>query len=667
MGNVTISAAGIQGPRGNTILTEPRTPLTTDGVDGDWFIDNANMSALVIYGPKSDGTWGTGFSFGSTAGALIAANNLDDLQSASAARTNLGLGGASVLNVGTASGTVAAGNDSRITGALQASNNLTDLTSISAALNALGIATPWLFNVQSYGAKGDGRIVVDGAMGIGSSTLTSNTADFTAADHNKLAMVKDAAATGVSTLIGTVPTINSTTSATLSVSNATGSALTGLTVVIATDDTAAIQSAINAAIAYAEAHGGAATVWFPAGIYGVGGPLVTSTSGNAQLTIPVVSTTGGKVVLIFQGIGDGAAVQHWQQIPPQMSGSTIVSFGVFANPSAQATSINNNGNPALLGGPSQPGGFGISPGVFTNVHVVLQGLSLRTTYSAYGLGYTAADLSGCANGRLRDFGYGSMGTVANGDYGNPSQFGTGLSVGILMPASGNNDLVLMENITCAGGYTYAAFVTEHADMVGVRLLYSWAGLCPVGLYYGSVGSTHAIRGFVSVEACHYHLYLIGAGSGGVGPFLHLLLDTEGSVLFGDNGSGTPSASAKGSVVLTGEVTFPISLDHPIGYDLINDQVSFPSTVITSSYTVQPWDEVIEANAANAPITVTAPSAATRTKRLVVIKTDSSGNDVTVQVAGGQLISGAASKVITTQWSGIEASPSGAGASWNLIP
>lgn len=53
------------------------------------------------------------------AAKLAAASNLSDLASASTARTNLGLGGAAVLNVGTGAGTVAAGNDSRITGALQ--------------------------------------------------------------------------------------------------------------------------------------------------------------------------------------------------------------------------------------------------------------------------------------------------------------------------------------------------------------------------------------------------------------------------------------------------------------------------------------------------------------------------------------------------------------------
>ncbi|SBT89365.1 hypothetical protein GA0115233_100912 [Streptomyces sp. DI166] len=48
---------------------------------------------------------------------LAKAENLDDLPSASAARTNLGLGGAAVLDVGTTAGTVAAGDDARLSDA----------------------------------------------------------------------------------------------------------------------------------------------------------------------------------------------------------------------------------------------------------------------------------------------------------------------------------------------------------------------------------------------------------------------------------------------------------------------------------------------------------------------------------------------------------------------
>lgn len=118
MTNVIVSSAGTSGPRGNSVLTGSGTPASTVGIDGDWYIDNTIPTALVIYGPKTAGAWGSGQAFGSGgggAGALLAINNLSDLNSAPAARTSLGLGGAAMLNVGTGTGTVAAGDDSRLT------------------------------------------------------------------------------------------------------------------------------------------------------------------------------------------------------------------------------------------------------------------------------------------------------------------------------------------------------------------------------------------------------------------------------------------------------------------------------------------------------------------------------------------------------------------------
>ncbi|CAM3289529.1 hypothetical protein SB6411_04142 [Klebsiella spallanzanii] len=70
---------------------------------------------------------------------LRRALNLLDLADIGEARENLELGNSATRDVGTEVGTVAAGNDSRITGALLKENNLSDLSDTSEALKVLGL------------------------------------------------------------------------------------------------------------------------------------------------------------------------------------------------------------------------------------------------------------------------------------------------------------------------------------------------------------------------------------------------------------------------------------------------------------------------------------------------------------------------------------------------
>lgn len=526
----------------------------------------------------------------------------------------------------------------------------------------------WEFDPTQYGAKGDGKIVVDGAMTSGSPNLacTTSTPFDATKDVNKLVMVKGAAPTGVTTLIGKINSVTDSGHAVLSVSASTS--ITGAIVMFATDDTAAFQAALDAGFNYGLARSYAAKLKIPAAsglFYGIGGPLKTggSTKGNSQLTLPVIPATGNKFSMTIEGPTSGASVQHWNQVVPQTGGATLVSFYVHASTSAQITSINNGGNSAVIGGPSQPGGYGVAPGIYSNINLTIRNVSILTAHSAYGLTLSALDLSGLANASLESFAYGTAGSVTGTDYQNPGTFATGLSIGVLMPANGNNDLCMIRDVTCHGGYTYAFFATEHADIYSMRLLYCWAAFCAVGTYYGSVGSTHAIVAtLLSIEACTYLVYIVGVGSSGVGPFLHLRIDTETSTpKFGDNNSGTGLAAARGDVVLTGLYTASsITADNPIGFDVIDGQKSFATIAVSANYAVKTADETVLVDCSGGARTITLPTAIGRNRRIILVKTDSSGNALTVATTASQTVNGAAPTAITTQWGSKEYLPTPAG-------
>ncbi|EBI9231624.1 hypothetical protein DLA64_10740 [Salmonella enterica] len=76
-------------------------------------------------------------------------SNLSDLADVKEARDNLELGDAATKDVGTTTGTVAAGDDSRITGALQSSKNLSDLVDADEARTNLGLGTAATANVTT--------------------------------------------------------------------------------------------------------------------------------------------------------------------------------------------------------------------------------------------------------------------------------------------------------------------------------------------------------------------------------------------------------------------------------------------------------------------------------------------------------------------------------------
>jgi len=517
-----------------------------------------------------------------------------------------------------------------------------------------GATAPWSFSVADYGAVGNGQTVGDGAISSGNNLLTCSTSHkFVPEDVNSLVQIKGAGIFGSTTLSATITSYVSSSQVHISVNASV--TITSALVMWAKDDTAAFQGAIDAAVAWAQANSFAAEVFIPAskGFYGIGGALVNggSTHGNSQITLPVISTTGNKISLVIRGVVDGSGVQHWQQTVPQVSGSTLVSFGVFTSVSGQNNNISTYGNPAVIGGPSQPGGYGVAPGVFSNMSVYLQDLSILTAYSVYGLTYSAFDFSGLANAGIEGIAYGTTGTVVAGDFTSVSSFANGFSIGALMPAAGNNDNCYVRNVTIHGGYTFAFFATEHVVADTMRILYCWSAFCPVGNYYNSVGATHAIKAAqLSIEACSNVMYFIGVGSDGIGPIVDIdQLDTEsGAPTFSDNTGGNGLAAALGTVKLTGLFTVAnVSVAHPTGLNIINGQKPVPIVSKSADYTVNVIDKIIFVDASAGDVNIYLISAAWTPCVFTIKKIDSSTHNVNVVPISGQHIDGATSVAFNT--------------------
>jgi len=161
---------------------------------------NGNVVVLDATGlPAVDGSQLTNVT-GTDSTKLAIANNLSDLNNATTARTNLGLGTSATLNVGTgANDVVQLDGSSRLpavdgsqltnispTGALLITNNLSDLNSASTARTNLGLGTS---STLDSGTSNGNVVVLDatGLPAVDGSQLTN----VTATDSTKLAIANN--------------------------------------------------------------------------------------------------------------------------------------------------------------------------------------------------------------------------------------------------------------------------------------------------------------------------------------------------------------------------------------------------------------------------------------------------------------------------------------------
>ena len=458
---------------------------------------------------------------------------------------------------------------------------LTSTSTSATAWQTPSTSQAYQFNVTSYGAKGDGKIVADGAMTSGSASLACTTSSpFASSDVGKAIMVKGAGPSGVTTLVTTITGFTDSGHVTLSASAST--TVSGATVLWGTDDTTAFQNAVNAAVTYAQAHASYAEVIVPSAansFYAIAGPLSHANAGNAQITLPVIPVAGDCVTLVFKGVENGNAIRHWNQTAPQISGACLVSFGVYASAGNQGSDINTNGQSAMIGGPTGPNGYGTSTFLFSNMLVVLKGLNLTTTHSTSGLGYGAAWLWGVDQANIIDVGYGTTGVFNNGsgDITPVSGYATGGSVGIGLPATSNQNNVTVERVTCGGGYTFGLLATEHSDIVGCHIFYCWAGFCPVGSWHDGTAtantSSHKIRfSQLGIEGCTHSLFILGAGASGIGPYIEGSIDSESGLSWADDGNGG-LAAARGEVHLSGTTGGSLTISNATGLSIVDERAA----------------------------------------------------------------------------------------------
>jgi hypothetical protein len=394
----------------------------------------------------------------------------------------------------------------------------------AATWQAPGVAyQPWQFQPESYGAKGDGKVIGDAVLA-SNTTLTSASAGFTAADTGKYIMVNGGAGTANIPLITTITFVNSTTVTLGTAASVSGS---GFQAVYGTDDTAAINSAVSAAGTYATANKYYAEIVFGAKIYVLAtGPTqagngTTTPTFNAQIPLPYPNANGTsqKLVIALTGANDNAAIQYWLSTTPNVAGTALVSMTT-----APLTPSATFGRQSVIGGPS--GGAGFS-GSFANVKAIVKGISvwcpIFTNQVAFGLGYVGgARIDSCSAQVFAPPNAGQHPYLSDLPPSSVFQNNT-IGVGLQAPLTGNNDDVTIPSFAVEG-YETGIWAADHFTAGRIAELYVDLGLL-IDQTHGISGSNHAVT-IANWSIEQYNGGLRSNGGGGTYCMVDIVMDAE---------------------------------------------------------------------------------------------------------------------------------------------
>lgn len=316
------------------------------------------------------------------------------------------------------------------------------------------------------------------------------------------------------------------------------------------DDTAAIQAAVNSAVAAGQANGSNyGEVWFGAGVYNLGGAPGGHGApffGNSQVNLPVIASgvAAAKFTLALRGPSSGGtALPHWNQTVGQKSGAVL-------RTTATGTNDGTYGPASVIGGPTALQGYGGGSGnAWSNILIVVDGLTIASaTANPTMCGF---NFEGILEAKVRRGSYvcdvspATMAALITGPP--PGGFTNQWAYGLAMPTTNNNDLCIVDDWSCEGAYI-GLQISEHAHVRDMRSIYCNWGV----LLDNRTATPHWSQiDFASVEICNA---MMGLATNNVYKLNADRIDTEGSFastiwdgnsnIVGSIGVGSNSTSAK---------------------------------------------------------------------------------------------------------------------------
>lgn len=402
------------------------------------------------------------------------------------------------------------------------------------------------FHPEAYGALGNGRMISDGSITTGTATFTSTAqASFTTGDVGKYILVAGAGdATGTRTLVTTISAWLSPTQVTLA-TNALATVSSGGYAVYGNDDTAAINSAVSAAFAYASTvTGGAfgpleAVVQFLPRIYMVAGNPIQggTTKGNAQIPLPFVAMSSPKITILFNGIPDTPLIHFGLNSTPIIAGAALVCCNTTGT-------LNGTYGPAsVIGGYTHEQGAGDS--VFSNFRPIIQGLTIVVPYNST---FSGVDCYGCVGMGIRSLCCTAFATPTQ--MNNPQTniaAGNQWTFGLRTPTTSNDGNPFVDNYV-ANGFWIGAAISEHVSASRGFTLYNGIG---IQFFSTTTGSPmlHCTRlHYWCCEANNQHIAVNGTD----------VVQIDIGTLDVDNGVGSsqkaindPSSQIHGSIMIRG--------------------------------------------------------------------------------------------------------------------